>query len=305
MFDKEKYGKILIPMVTPFKKDQSVDYDAAIQIAEKLIDENKADSLILTGTTGEFFSMTVDERVKIFQIIMDAVGEKIPLIAGVGSASTIEAVAMAQKAQDLGYELVMVVSPYYTKPSQKGLYTHFKKIADRIQIDMILYNIPIFSGVTINPETVVKLAQIDNIVGIKEEAEINPKQITQYIKATDDDFIIYCGDDVMILEAFAQGGQKRIGGVVSGGSHIIGEHLRNMIETFLEGNIEKAAEMQQQLFELFKSFSPGDRTNPVCVIKEAMKLLGFNAGAPRLPLMPATDEEIAEVKKVMKKLNIL
>jgi len=306
MFDKEKYGKILIPMVTPFKKeDQSVDYNAAVQIAEKLVDENKADSLILTGTTGEFFSMTFDERVKIFQKIIDAIEDKIPLIAGVGSASTAEAVTMAKKAQELGYELIMVVSPYYTKPSQKGLYTHFKKIADGIDINMILYNIPIFSGVNINPETVAKLAQLDNIVGIKEEAEINPKQITQYIKATPEDFIIYCGDDVMILEAFAQGGKKRIGGVVSGGSHLIGDRLRNMIETFLAGDIEKAAEMQQELFELFKSFSPGDRTNPVCLIKEAMKLLGFNAGVPRLPLMPATEQETAEVKKVMRKLNLL
>ncbi|MHC4501033.1 MAG: 4-hydroxy-tetrahydrodipicolinate synthase, partial [Planctomycetota bacterium] len=261
--------------------------------------------LILTGTTGEFFTMSIDERAKVFEVVKNAVGDRIPLVAGTGCASTRETVLLSKKAEDLGYELVMVLSPYYTKPSQTELYNHFKTVAASIKIDMIMYNIPIFCGVNINPETVAELAGINNIVGIKEEAELNPKQMTDYINVTPEDFIIYCGDDVMILEAFAQGGQKRMGGVVSGGSHLIGDRLRRMIEIFLAGEIEEAAKMQQAFLPLFRSLSPSGRTNPVCLLKDAMKMIGYNAGIPRLPLMPGTEQEIAQVKKVMKALNIV
>jgi len=305
MFNKDYYGKILVPMVTPFKDDQNVDYDASISIAEKLIEENKADSLILTGTTGEFFTMNFEERLKIFETVKKAVGDRIPLIAGTGSSSTIETIALSKKAEELGYKLVMVVTPYYTKPSQMEIYNHFRKVAETIRINMIMYNIPIFTGVNINPETAADLSKIENIVGIKEEAELNPKQITEFINLTPEDFIIYCGDDTMILEAFAQGGGKRIGGVVSGGSHLIGEQLRHMIEMFLEGKVDQAAKMQQSFLPLFRALSPNDRTNPICLLKDAMKMIGYNAGRPRLPLCPGTKEEIAEIRRIMSKLKII
>jgi len=305
MFDKNYYGKILVPMVTPFKEDQSVDYEAAVNVAEKLVEDKKADSIILTGTTGEFFSMTFDERARIFECVKDAVGAKIPLIAGTAVVSTIETIALSKKAEELGYDLVMVVSPYYTRPSQKELYNHFKMIAGKIKINMILYNIPLFTGVNINPETAANLAKIPNIVGIKEEAEINPKQITEFINRTPEDFIVYCGDDAMILEAFAEGGEKRIGGIVSGGSHLIGDRLRHMIEIFLEGKVGEAARMQQEFLPLFRALSPGDRSNPACLLKDALKMIGCNAGIPRLPLMPGTKEEVADVEKIMKRLKII
>jgi len=305
MFDKEKYGKILTPLVTPFKEDQSVDYEVAVSIAEKLIEDNKADSIILSGTTGEFFTMSFEERVKLFKVIKVAVGNKIPLMAGVGCTSTVETTALAKKAEELGFEIMMVVSPYYTKPTQKELYNHFKKVAESVNIQMMLYNIPIFTGVNINPETVAKLSEIENIVAVKEEAELNPKQMTDFINTTPDDFIIYCGDDSMVLEAFAQGGAKRIGGIISGASHIIGVQLRNMINMFLNGKVEEAAEMQQKYLPLFRIMGQNGRTNPCSLIKEAMKMLGYKAGIPRLPLTPGTEEEIAEVRKVMKKLGII
>ena len=305
MFDKEKYGKILVPMVTPFKENQSVDYEAAVSIAEKLIDDNKADSIILSGTTGEFFTMDFEERVKLFKVIKEAVGNKIPLITGVGSSSTIEAIALAKKAEDLDYATAMVVSPYYTKPTQNELYNHFKKVAESVHIQLMLYNIPIFTGVNIDPETVAELSEIDNIVAIKEEAELNPKQMTEFINITPEDFIVYCGDDSMILEAFAQGGTKRIGGIISGASHIIGEQLRNMIEIFLQGKVQEAAEMQQRFLPLFRSWGQNGRTNPVSLLKESMKMVGYKAGIPRLPLTPGTEEEIAEIGRVMKKLEII
>ena len=306
MFNKEKYGKILVPMLTPFKEeDQSVDYEAAVSIAEKLIEDNKADSIILSGTTGEFFTMSFKERVKLFKVIKDAVGNKIPLMAGVGCASTIETVALAKKTEELGFEIMMVVSPYYTKPTQKELYNHFKKVAESVNIQMMIYNIPIFTGVNINPETVAMLSEIENIVAVKEEAELNPKQMTEFINITSEDFIIYCGDDTMILEAFAQGGAKRMGGIISGASHIIGVKLRNMIEMFLKGNIQEAAKMQQKYLPLFRIMGQNGRTNPASLLKEAMKMVGYNAGVPRLPLTPGTEEEIVEVRRVMEKLEII
>lgn len=305
MFDRNRYGKILVPMVTPFKEDQSVDYNAAVSIAEKLIADQKADTIILTGTTGEFFTMNFEERVKLFEVIKKAVGDRIPLIAGTGAASTVEAIALTRKAQELGFELAMVVSPYYTKPTQAELYNHFKKVAESVDIPILLYNIPIFTGVNLNPETVARLAEIDNIVGIKEEAELNPKQMTAFINVTPEDFVIYNGDDTMILEAYAQGGAKRIGGIVSGASHLIGDRIRTMIELFLAGKVEEAAKMQQSFFTLFRIMGQNGRTNPVSLIKEAMKMIGYNAGIPRLPLTPGTEEEKARVREVMVKLGLL
>ena len=305
MFNKNDYGRILIPMVTPFKEDQSVDYDAAVSIAQKLIAENKADALILTGTTGEFFTMNFEERVKIFEIVKNAVGDKIPLIAGTGSASTVETIELSKKAEALGFELLMVVTPYFTKPNQREINNHFKKVASEISINMILYNIPIFCGVNIDPETVADLAKVPNIVGIKEEAELNPKQISMYINVTPGDFVLYCGDDTMIIEAFAQGGAARIGGIVSGQAHLIGDRLRQMIEDFLQGKVEEIARMQQKFLPLFKAMSVNGRVNPAALLKEAMKLGGYNVGIPRLPLTPGTEEEIADIKRIMIDLEIL
>ena len=305
MFNKEKYGKILIPMVTPFKEDQSVDYEAAVSIAKKLVEDNMADTIVIGGTTGEFFTMNFEERVKLFQVVKEAVGDKIPLIPGVGSPSTKETIELAKKAEELGFDAVMVVSPYYTKPTQSQLYIHFKKVAESVNINIMIYNIPIFAGVNVNPETLAKLAEIENIVAIKEEAELNPKQMTEFINSTPDDFIIYCGDDSMVLEAYAQGGTKRIGGIISGAAHIIGIQLRKMIEMFNEGNVQEAAKMQQKYLPLFRIMGQNGRFNPCALIKEAMKMVGYNAGIPRLPLTPGTEEEIAEVRRVMKELNII
>ncbi|MBW8003039.1 MAG: 4-hydroxy-tetrahydrodipicolinate synthase [Planctomycetes bacterium] len=306
MFDKNRYGRILVPMVTPFKDtDQSVDYDAAVQIAEKLIDDNKADSIILTGTTGEFFSMTFDERVRMFEVLKDAVGDRIPLIAGTGSVATREVIELSRRAKDLGYELAMVVVPYYTKPTQKELYRHFADIADSVDMDFVLYNIPIFCGVSLSVNTVAELSKKSNIVGIKEEAELGPKNLTEYINATDDDFTLYCGDDTMLVESYAQGGAKRVGGVISGGAHLIGDRIRQLIQTFLNGQVEQAAELQQSYLPLYRILGSNGRLNPVGLLKEAMKMIGYNAGVPRQPLLPGTTEEKKEVGKVLKFLNIL
>lgn len=305
MFDKNKFGKVLVPLVTPFTEDQNLDLDRATNLIQFLIDSKNADSLVLTGTTGEFHTMTFDERVRVFELVREKFGDQIPAIPGVGCASTKETIALALRAEQAGYDTVMIVAPYYAKPNQRELYEHYQAIAEAVSLNIMLYNIPIFTGVNLDPETVAKLAEFSNIVAIKEEAELNPKQITAFLNATPEDFIVYNGDDTMILEAYAQGGPERIGGVISGASHLVGARVRGMIDTFLSGNISEAAATQRALFPLFRVMGQNNRINPVALWKEALKMAGHDAGVPRRPLLPGTQEEIAEVRRVLDSLGIL
>jgi 4-hydroxy-tetrahydrodipicolinate synthase len=304
MFSKDKYGKILVPVVTPFKDNGDVDYDGIVRIGEMLLERKWADSFVLTGTTGEFFTQTGAERIKIFEVMQKAFGGKVPMIAGIGCASTRETIELAQAAEKLGFELVMAVAPYYTKPSQYELFNHYKAIAAAIKIDMLIYNIPIFTGVNVTPATVAELAKIKNIVGIKEEAELNAKQMTEFINGTPESFIIYNGDDTMVLESFIQG-YERIGGVISGGSQIVGDQVRQMINLIHEGKVQEASIIQRRLLPLYRIMGQGGRTNPVCLIKEAMKMLGYPAGIPRAPLLPGNAEEKAKVRELMIKAGAL
>lgn len=306
MYNKDTYGRVLIPLVTPYGEDQSVDHGKLAALATHLVDNGFADSLILSGTTGEFHTQTFAERVAILETVKKAVGGRVPLIAGVGCTSTIETIALGKEAEKLGFDTVMVVAPYYTKPAQQEIHNHFVKVAEALSdLNIMLYNIPIFTGVNIDPDTVGKLAALDNIVAIKEEAELNPKQMTAFLNATPEDFIVYNGDDTMVLEAFTQGGEKRIGGVVSGASHVVGDYIRKMIDTFLAGNIAEAAAMQRKLYPLLKVMGINGRTNPVCLWKDAIRLTGGDAGLPRLPLTPGTPEEVEAVRKALSDFGIL
>ena len=305
MFHKDTYGRILIPMVTPFSTDGEVDLAAARRLARALVDGKHADSLILTGTTGEFFTMSTKERVQVFQAIVEEVGNDIPLIAGTGAASTKEAIELSRNARELGIETLMVVAPYYTKPNQEEIYHHFRLIAEAVDANIMVYNIPIFTGVNVSVETVSRLSKIENIVAIKDEAEMNPKQITEFLLATDDEFIVYCGDDSMITEAFMQGGGRRVGGVVSGCSHIAAPLIRRMISDVIDGNTERAGAAQRTLFPVIRAFGQNGRTNPVALLKEAIKMKGMSAGLPRLPLLPGTDAEIENVRRAMNTAGLL
>lgn len=297
-------GRIVVPLVTPFKENQEVDYDAAVAVATRVLETGKADSLIVCGTTGEFFSMTEAEREKLFVRILNEVGNRTKLVAGVGAASTIETMRLMKRAKEIGYHYVMVVAPYFTKPTQAELLEHFLTVSQASSIPVILYNIPIFTGVNLEPSTVSKLSVQPNIVAIKEEAELNPKQVTEYLNATDSDFVIYCGDDTMILESYAQGGPSRIGGVVSGASHLVGNTIRSMIEAFIRGEIREAAATQQKLFRLFRGLGSNGRINPVSLLKAAMNMIGYQAGLPRKPLLPATELEEKQLRELITDIGI-
>ncbi len=304
MFSKDRYGKILVPVVTPFKENGDVDFDAMVKIGEMLLAKGWADTFILTGTTGEFFTMSAAERIKVYETMSTAFKGRVPMIAGTGAASTREALELTKVAARIGFETVMIVAPYYTKPSQREIQEHFRTIAAAVPIDILVYNIPIFTGVNTSPAMIGELAKISNIVGIKEEAELNAKQMTEFLNATPDDFIVYNGDDTMVLESYVQG-FERIGGVISGGSHIVGDQIREMIDLLLAGKVREASLIQRRLLPLYRIMGQGGRTNPVCLLKEAMKMMGYPAGYPRQPLLSGTAEEVAKVREMMMKVGAL
>jgi 4-hydroxy-tetrahydrodipicolinate synthase len=297
---EEVVGRVLLPMITPFREDGEIDYDLASDLARMLVERKLCDSIIVCGTTGEFYALSMEERKRLMAVIKEAVGNEIPLIAGTGAIYTRDAIELTKEAESLGYNAVMVVSPYYCKPEQDGMFEHFKAVAESTSLPVILYNIPLFTGVNISPDLVARLSEIENIKAIKEEAAMNPTQTSEFFLAKrSDDFVIYSGDDTMILQVLCQGGV----GVVSGGSHIVGDMVKEMIDSFLKGDVEKAIELNLKLYPFFKALSGKGRINPIPMIKEAVSMTWRNVGSPRPPLLPATQEEREMLLKVLRSIG--
>lgn len=296
----EILGKVLLPMVTPFREDGEIDYDLASDLARMLVQRKLCDSIIVCGTTGEFYALRMEERKRLMAVVKEAIGKDIPLIAGTGAIYTRDAIELTKEAESLGYEAVMVVSPYYCKPEQEGIYQHFKAVAESTSLPVILYNIPLFTGVNISPDLVARLSEMENVKAIKEEAAMNPTQTSDFfLSKRSEDFVIYSGDDTMILQVLCQGGV----GVVSGGSHIVGDMIKEMIDRFLKGDIEKAIEINLKLYPFFKALSGKGRINPIPMIKAAISITWKDVGPPRPPLLPATQEEREMLLKVLKSIG--
>ncbi len=300
---KEKLGNIIIPIVTPFDKDTGkVNLDEAANLVNFIIEKKYCDSIAVTGTTGEFSTMNVEERIEMYKVVKEAAAGRVPLVAGVGAASVQDAVKLSQEAEMLGYDVAMVVAPYYCKPSQEGIYNFFATIAKSISIDVMLYNIPLFTGVNVEPKMVSRLFnEFENVKGIKDEAGINPTQMTEYALAAQGDFTIYNGDDPMILCGLVQGAA----GVVSGSSHLLGNKIREMINFFKQGKNKNALSIHRELDPFFRALTPNGRFNPVPVLKAALNLAGHHVGNPRLPLSEATHEEKENIKKHLVRLGVI
>lgn len=289
-----KFGRVLTAMITPFKEDGSVNYAVAEQLAVHLADRG-TDSLVVCGTTGESPTMTWDEEYELFQVVQKAVAGKALVIAGAGSNSTKEAVAATQKAAKLGLDGCLQVVPYYNKPPQEGLYNHFRAIAQSApELPIMLYNIPGRTGQNMLPETVALLAEIPNIVAVK-EASGNLDQASQIRCLTSPEFAIYSGDDSLTLPMLAVGGS----GVVSVASHLVGEQLQQMIEAFEVGQVQVATQIHLQLFDLFKALFL--TTNPI-LVKTALKLQGWDVGSTRPPLCDPPVEVTQKLKDVLSQL---
>lgn len=291
------FGRVITAMVTPFDTDGSVNYAIAEKLAAHLVD-NGTDAIIVCGTTGESPTLTWDEEYQLFQVVQKAISGKAKVLAGTGSNSTKEAIAATEKAAKLGLDGSLQVVPYYNKPPQEGLYQHFQAIAQACsQLPIMLYNIPGRTGQDLLPEAVARLAEIPNIVAIK-EASGNLDRVTQIRCSTPNDFAIYSGDDSLTLPILSVGGR----GIVSVASHIVGSQIQQMVRAFESGKIQVATQIHLQLFPLFKAIF--STTNPI-PIKAALRLQGWQVGYTRLPLGDMPEELNQKLEAVMKELSLL
>ncbi|MDC3416232.1 4-hydroxy-tetrahydrodipicolinate synthase [Aquibacillus salsiterrae] len=276
------FGRVITAMVTPFDQNGNIDYDKTEVLINHLL-ANGTDALVVAGTTGESPTLSKEEVLSLFKFVVKVVKNRVPIIAGTGSNNTSGSIELTKQAETIGVDGVMLVTPYYNKPSQEGMYQHFKAIADATSLPVMLYNIPGRSVVGLEPETIIQLSQIDNIVSVK-EASGNLDAITKIISETSESFSVYSGDDSMTLPILSIGGT----GVVSVSSHIIGNDMKQMIQCYLNGDTKQAARIHQSLLPVIKVLFMAP--NPTAV-KEGLAIAGIDVGSVRLPLIPLNKEE--------------
>jgi len=271
-------------MVTPFDAEGAVDYHQAKKLARALLDSG-SDGLVVSGTTGESPTLSSEEKLRLFAETKSAIANRGTIVAGTGSYNTKESQQLTKEAEKIGIAACILVVPYYNRPTQQGLFEHFKAIAEATTLPCIIYNVPSRTVTNIAADTVIRLSQIDNIVGIK-EASGNLGQITQIIQGTRDDFLVYSGNDSDTLPILALGGY----GVVGVASHLVGIQIKDMMEKFLNGEAQEAASIHRRLLPLVNALFIIPNPMPV---KYALNYVGFPVGKPRLPLIEP-DEKSAE-----------
>lgn len=284
------FGQVLTAMVTPFDQHGEVDFNAARTLVNYLI-ENGTDGLVVAGTTGESPTLTTEEKIALFKFVVEVSAGRVPVIAGTGSNNTRASISLTKLAEEAGVDGIMLVTPYYNKPSQEGLFQHFKAIAETTSLPVMLYNIPGRSVVNMSVETVVRLSEISNIVAIK-EASGNLDAMAEMISRTSDDFTLYSGDDGLTIPVLSIGGA----GVVSVASHIIGNEMQEMINQFKNGRVQEAAISHQRLLPIMKALFAAPNPTPV---KAALNMQGVQVGGVRLPMVPLNDEEKSVLQKVL------
>jgi 4-hydroxy-tetrahydrodipicolinate synthase len=290
------FGHVITAMVTPFDANGQVDYGKAAMLAKRLI-ENGNDGLVISGTTGESPTLSDDEKIRLFRATKEAVGSRGKIIAGTGTYDTAHSIHLSKEAHRAGADGLLLVNPYYSRPSQEGLFQHFKTIAESTPLPVMLYNIPGRTSVNCTPETIARLAQVPNIVAVKEAAG-SLDQVSEIRVRTPDSFLIYSGDDSLTLPKLAVGAT----GVVSVAGNLAGRPIQEMIQAFLAGRTGDALKLHRRLWPLFKVLFI--TTNPVPV-KAAMRLSGFDCGKVRLPLVDATPKEEEQIASVLAALELV
>ncbi|MFP5114788.1 4-hydroxy-tetrahydrodipicolinate synthase [Bacillaceae bacterium C204] len=285
-----KFGQVLTAMVTPFDQNGEVDFNATRRLVDYLID-NGTDALVVAGTTGESPTLTTDEKIALFKFVVGAAKGRVPVIAGTGSNNTRASISLTKQAEEAGVDGIMLVAPYYNKPSQEGMYQHFKAIAEATSLPIMLYNVPGRSVVNLAAETIVRLSQIKNIVAVK-EASGNLDAMASIISQAPSDFTLYSGDDGLTLPVLAIGGA----GVVSVASHVIGNEMQEMINHFKNGRVQEAATSHRRLLPLMKALFAAPNPAPV---KSALNMSGVQVGGLRLPLLPLSHEEEKALQVVL------
>lgn len=289
------FGRLLTAMVTPMKADLSVDYDRAAELARHLV-ASGSDGIVVSGTTGESPTLTVAEKLALFETVVKAVGDSVAVIGGTGSYNTAETIELSRHAADTGIHGLLLVTPYYNKPPQEGLYQHFKAVAESTKLPCILYNVPSRTSINLAPQTTLRLAQIPNIVGIKECGDLG--QLTDILSGAPEDFLVWSGDDAATLPYLALGAY----GIVSVASHIVGPQMQEMIRASLDGQNAQAAAWHRRLLPVFRGLFAV--TNPV-LVKAALEMTGFPVGPLRPPLVEATPKEREALREVLAAADLL
>ncbi|HXF83694.1 MAG TPA: 4-hydroxy-tetrahydrodipicolinate synthase [bacterium] len=287
------FGRVLTAMATPFDAAGAVAWSEVARLARHLADTG-SDGIVVAGTTGESPTLTDEEKIGLVRAVKDATAGRVKVVAGTGTYDTRHSIHLSREAERAGADGLLLVNPYYNRPSQDGLYAHFRSIAEATSLPCILYNIPGRTGVNCLPETIARLAEIPNIVAVK-EATGNLDQASEIRRRTRDDFHLYSGDDSLTLPILAVGGS----GVVSVASHLVGRDIQAMVRAYERGEVRAALALHLRLLPLFKVLFI--TTNPV-PLKAALNLSGFAVGAPRLPLVEATPKEKEQISAVLQQL---
>lgn len=291
------FGRVLTAMITPFDQTGAVDYESAQRLASYLVSHG-TDTVVVCGTTGESPTLSWSEEYELFQVIKAAVNGRGKVVAGTGSNSTSEAIAATKKAAELGLDGTLQVVPYYNKPPQAGLQAHFSEIAAAVpHLPVMLYNVPGRTGQNLTAATVAKLAEVSNIIAIK-EASGNLDQVSEIRRLTPSGFEIYSGDDSLTLPMLSVGAV----GVVSVASHLVGDTLQQMIQSYETGQVAAARDMHLKLLPLSKALFA--TTNPI-LIKAALQLQGWSVGSCRAPLSEAPIDLVDNLKGLMAELGLL
>jgi len=291
----KELGRLLTAMVTPFDEKGAVDYEQAKKLALALINSG-SDGLVVVGTTGESPTVTSEEKLRLFGEIKSAVGDKASVVANTGNYSTAESRELTKEAERVGVDACLLVVPYYNKPTQEGLYQHFKAIAGGTSLPCIMYNVPSRTVTSLSAETVIRLSQIDNIIGVK-EASGNLEQIARIISGAGQDFRVWSGNDGDTLPIMVLGGY----GVISVASHLVGSQLKEMITQVSNGKINEAARLHHRLLPLIKALFL--ISNPI-PLKYALNHIGFRVGKPRLPLTEPDEKTAAAIRDALKDCQI-
>lgn len=290
------FGRLVTAMATPFTADGSLDTNAVATLVDHLIDHGTT-AVVVCGTTGESPTLSHDEKLQLLNSTLDAVQGRIPVLAGTGCNDTAESVRLSLEAQAAGADALLLVAPYYNRPSQEGLYQHFKAVSEAVSLPIMLYNIPGRSAVNIEVSTLLRLAELSNVVAVK-EASGDFSHVAQLAALKADDFLLYSGDDKFTLPILALGGV----GVVSVASHLVGPEMRSMIDAFFAGDVAAAATWNGRLLPMFEALFRVSSPSP---LKAALQLMGLPAGSVRLPLVDAPQSVIDELKQQLARLNKL
>jgi 4-hydroxy-tetrahydrodipicolinate synthase len=288
-------GRLITAMITPFDDQGKVDYAQARRLAIALLDSG-SDGLVISGTTGESPSLSTEEKIRLFAEVKDAIGDRGAVVAGTGNYNTAESIELSREAEKVGADALLLTVPYYNKPPQEGMYQHFKAIAESVSLPCMLYNVPSRTSINMTSETTLRLSQVDNIVGVK-EASSDLDQIQRIIGGAPDGFRVWSGNDNETFYIMSMGGY----GVVSVVAHLVGRQIKQMMGLLLEGDIEKAAAEHHRLMPIFKVMFLV--SNPIPV-KYSINQAGFNAGAPRLPLVIPDDSTATQINEVVSRYQI-